>query len=72
MPRPTRKPIEPAPPAPVCIVLSVKITDGSFQSDVQVRVDAPKEERDRAIRRWLDIMAFAIKLPGDVEIRQST
>lgn len=52
-------------PAVVAIVLSVKLTDGSFESNLSVPVNSPKEAKDAAVMKWLSIMQFGLSMHGD-------
>lgn len=56
------------PPAPVAIIFSVRLSDGTFESQVSVPINAPQTERQTAVERWMEIMQFGLKLPGAVEI----
>ena len=51
------------------IVFSVALTDGSFNSNVSVPINASEAEKMKAVTRWLEIMMFGIKLPGEVLIK---
>jgi hypothetical protein len=63
----------PAEPVPPMIVLSVRITDGSFESNVNIALDASPAEKNAATLRWLEIMQFGLKQHGsDIEIRTAT
>lgn len=66
-----RRPSQLAPEGPLTVVLTVALSDGSFTSSVTVPVAATGAERDAAVKRWLDIMQFGLKLAGDVGIAQS-
>ena len=44
------------------IVLSVKVTDGSYDSSISVPVAATVEQRDGAVKLWLDMMKQALAL----------
>ena len=66
----------PSPPAsmeagPLTVVLSVSLSDGSFNSSVTVPVAATKAEMDAGVARWLEIMQFGLKIAGEVTISQS-
>ena len=52
----------------VYIRLSVELTDGSFTSHTTIALDATKEEKDKAVDKWLGIMRFGLTLEGGVEI----
>ena len=58
-------------PKPVAIVLSVRLTDGSFESNTSIPVSASHAERMAAAARWMEIMQFGLKLSGDVLIKTS-
>lgn len=69
----TRSQSAPAVAPEPAIVLSVRITDGSFESTVSVPVKASAAEKKAATLRWLEIMQFGLKQHGsDVVIRTDT
>lgn len=67
-----RAALPPAEPVPVAIVLSVRLTDGSFESNTTIPVTASSEEKQAATMKWLEIMQFGLKLSGDVKIDTAT
>jgi len=46
-------------------VLSVRLTDGTFESHVTVPVSSPKADKDAAVNKWLSIMQFGLSMHGD-------
>lgn len=59
----------PVPTAPIEIILSVEISDGSLSSKVRVPIDATETEREKAVARWFEIIMFGLKQRGtEIEI----
>jgi hypothetical protein len=46
---------------PLNIDLSVKVSDGSFETKLSFPVDAAKEQRDWIVQSWLQAMDIAVK-----------
>ncbi len=46
---------------PLIINLSVRVSDGSFETALSFPVDATKDQRDWIVQSWLQAMEMAIK-----------
>lgn len=46
---------------PLVINLSVRVSDGSFETSLSFPVDATKDQRDWIVQSWLQAMDMAIK-----------
>ena len=64
----SRRVATPEPEEPMTVILSVKLSDGSFNSSVSVPVNATKERKDAALDQWLKTIQFGLSLTGDVNI----
>jgi hypothetical protein len=53
------------PPGPDAILLSVRLRNGGFESQVEVPVESTKEEIDEFVLSWLALMQAGIKLGQD-------
>lgn len=49
-------------PNQTMIQLSVKVTDGSYDSSISIPVAATKEQQDGAVNLWLSMMKQALEL----------
>jgi hypothetical protein len=48
-------------PMQTVIELSIKLSDGSFETSVRVPVTAPIAQRTKAVERWLGLAGEALK-----------
>lgn len=62
------KPAPAAEPRVPRIVLSVRVDDGSFESQMSVAVDASEEKKREVALNWFETMLFGLQQKGDVSI----
>ena len=58
----------PKPPAHsgISMVLSVGLSDGSFESRVSLPITAADDQRQEVIKAWFDLMDKALRLAASV------
>ena len=47
------------------IILSVKLSDGSFDTEVSLPVSANKEQREKVVEAWFNLIHQALGLCSD-------
>lgn len=52
------------------IELSVRVSDGSFESRLTVPVNSTTEQRNGFAKMWIEMLANAVKIPAEGDHRE--
>lgn len=56
------------PQQPIAVILSVRLSDGTFDSSVSVPISATNARKAAAVEQWLQTIQFGLSLDGAVNI----